>query len=134
MAHNPLSDGRPRILLMVGFQALALASLYFALWFWDTEAAMCSLLGGVIGMVIQLYFATKVLLTPSVKTHEDLVRSVYLGETIKLSLIIVSITLSLILVEALQESKNFFWFFMAFMVSMLVSWLIPAGREANASE
>ncbi|HBC58686.1 MAG TPA: hypothetical protein DCZ03_16125 [Gammaproteobacteria bacterium] len=130
VAQNHLSS----LLLMVGFQALALTTICIALWLWDTEAAMCALLGGVIGVVIQIYFATKLLLTPSVQNHEDLVRSVYLGETIKLSLIVVSFTLSLILVEALKESKNFFWFFIAFMVSMLVSWLAPLRSGANASE
>jgi F0F1-type ATP synthase assembly protein I len=126
-------DSGSRILSMLGLQLLCLALLFLGLWMKDVEAAKCALLGGGIGIVIQLYFASKILMAHAGQAPIDLVRTAYVGEIIKFALIIVSFTLSLVFVEALQESKNFFWFFLAFMISMAVSWLTPVGDEVKAS-
>ena len=121
MKNTKRSINRPPVTRLVVTQLLltgVMSLLFFAK---GISAAYSALLGGLIFTVPNAYFAYKAFTYSGARAARQIVKSFYMGESVKLILTAVLFTIVFVLVKPLDVLALFLTFF----VLVMSNWLIP---------
>lgn len=121
MKNTKRSISRPPVTRLVVTQLLltgVMSLLFFAK---GISAAYSALLGGLIFTVPNAYFAYKAFTYSGARAARQIVKSFYMGESVKLILTAVLFTIVFVLVKPLDVLALFLTFF----VLVMSNWLIP---------
>jgi len=115
------SIARPPVTRLVVTQLLLTGVMSLLFLAKDMSAAYSALLGGLIFTLPNAYFAFKAFTHSGARQAKLIVKSFYMGESVKLILTAVLFTVVFVLVKPL----NVLALFLTFFVLVMSNWLIP---------
>ena len=113
---------RPKVIRIVGLQAAATLLISLAALFsGDKTLAYSALLGGLVCVLPNVYFAWLMFRNMGASAAKEVVRSFYKAEAVKFGLTVVLFALVFIVVRPLNPIS----FFLTYAVVQSVHWLAP---------
>lgn len=112
---------RPAIYRLIGVQLGATLIISVGFLLKDQVAAYSALLGGLIFILPNIYFAYKAFAYTGARAARQIVNSFYKGESVKLALTAVLFTVVFVSVKPL----NVLALFLTFIIVLTTNWLTP---------
>lgn len=121
MKYTKRSMVRPPVLRLVLTQFILTVVMSLLFLAKDVTGAYSAMLGGLIFTIPNAYFAHKAFLYSGARAAQQIVKSFYMGESVKLILTAVLFTMAFVMVKPLDVLALFLTFF----VLLMSNWLVP---------